>query len=162
MQDRTHDGGTCRILTVIDEYTKECLALPTARRLRRDDVLAHLTDLTTRHGQPDHIRSDNGPEFVTTAVREWLAKVRVKKLYITPGMPLENGYNAIFNGKHRDELLNTKIFTTLLEAQILIERRRRHYNNERPHSTLGYRPPALETILISPDPPAYATSRTPH
>lgn len=159
MQDRAHDGRTFCILTVIDEYTEECLALPTSRRLRSDDVLAYLA---TRHGTLDHIRSDNGPEFVTTALQEWLAKVGVKNLYITPGSPRENGYNEIFNAKHRDELLNTKIFTTLLEAQILIERRRRHYNNERPHSTLGYRPPALETILISPDPPAYAPPRTPH
>ena len=162
VQDRTHDGRSFRILTVIDEYTKKCLALPTALRLRSDDVLACLTDLFTKYGPPDHIRSDNGPEFVASAVREWLARVGVNTLYITPGSPRENGYNEIFNAKHRDELLNTKIFTTLLEAQILIERRRRHYNNERPHSTLGYRPPALETTLISPDPPAYAPPRTPH
>jgi putative transposase len=121
-----------------------------------------LTDLFTKHGPPDHIRSDNGPEFVATAVREWLAKVGVNTLYITPGSPWENGYNESFNGKLRDELLNTEIFTTLHEAQVLIERWRRHYNTKRPHSALGYRPPAPETILISADPPAYATLRPTH
>jgi transposase InsO family protein len=162
VQDQTHDGRTFRILTVIDEFTKECLALPTARRLRSEDVLACLTDLFTRHGPPDHIRSDNGPEFVATAVREWLAKVGVKTLYIEPGSPWENGYNESFNGKLRDELLNTEIFYTLREAQVLIERWRHHYNTKRPHSALGYRPPAPQAILPRPDPSAYATLRPPH
>ena len=162
VQDQTHDGRTFRILTVIDEFTKECLALPTARRLRSEDVLACLTDLFTRHGPPDHIRSDNGPEFVATAVREWLTKVGVKTLYIEPGSPWENGYNESFNGKLRDELLNTEIFYTLREAQVLIERWRHHYNTKRPHSALGYRPPAPQAILPRPDPSAYATLRPPH
>ena len=162
MQDQTHDGRSFRILTVIDEYTKECLALPMARRLRSDDVLACLTDLFTKHGPPDHIRSDNGPEFVATAVREWLAKVGVKTLYITPGSPWENGYNESFNGKLRDELLNTEIFTTLREAQVLIERWRHHYNTKRPQSALGYRPPAPEAILPRPDTAAYAKLQPPY
>ena len=162
VQDQTHDGRSFRILTVIDEYTKECLALPMARRLRSDDVLACLTDLFTKHGPPDHIRSDNGPEFVATAVREWLAKVGVKTLYITPGSPWENGYNESFNGKLRDELLNTEIFTTLREAQVLIGRWRHHYNTKRPHSALGYRPPAPEAILPRPDTPAYAKLQPPY
>ena len=110
VQDRTHDGRSFRILTVIDEFTRECLALPTARRLRSDDVLACLTDLFSRHGPPDHIRSDNGPEFVATAVPDWLGKVGVTTLYIEPGSPWENGYNESFNGKLRDALLNEKIF----------------------------------------------------
>ena len=162
VQDRTHDGRSFRILTVIDEFTRECLALPTARRLRSDDVLACLTDLFSRHGPPDHIRSDNGPEFVATAVRDWLGKVGVTTLYIEPGSPWENGYNESFNGKLRDELLNTEIFMTLQEAQVLIERWRHHYNTKRPHSALGYKPPAPEARLISPDPLAYATLQPPH
>jgi len=119
-------------------------------------VLACLTDLFTRHGPPDHIRSDNGPEFVATAVRGWLARLGVKTLYIEPGSPWENGYNESFNGKLRDELLNVEIFYTLKEAQVLIGRWRQHYNSKRPHSALGYRPPAPETILSSPDMSAYA------
>ena len=120
---------------MIDEFTRECLALPTARRLRSDDVLACLTDLFSRHGPPDHIRSDNGREFVATAVRDWLGKAGVTTLYIEPGSPWENGYNESFNGKLRDELLNTEIFMTLQEAQVLIERWRIHYNTVRPHSS---------------------------
>ena len=132
---------------MIDEFTRECLALLTARRLRSDDVLACLTDLFSRHGPPDHIRSDNGPEFVATAfVTGWArsGKVGVTTLYIEPGSPWENGYNESFNGKLRDELLNTEIFMTLQEAQVLIERWRHHYNTKRPHSALGYKPPVPE------------------
>jgi len=147
VQDRTHDGRTIRMLTVIDEFTRECLAIEVARRLRHDDVLQVLADLFTRHGPPDHIRSDNGSEFTAIAVREWLPRVGVKTLYIEPGSPWENGYNESFNGKLRDELLNGEIFYTLQEAKVLIERWRQHYNTIRPHSSLGYRPPAPVTIL---------------
>jgi len=135
------------MLTVIDEYSRECLAIAVARRLRSDDVLQVLAELFVRHGAPDHIRSDNGSEFTAKAVRDWLRRVKVKTLYIAPGSPWENGYNESFNGKLRDELLNGEIFYSLKEAQVLIERWRRHYNNIRPHSALGYRPPAPETIL---------------
>lgn len=147
VQARTHDGKAFRMLTVIDEYTRECLAIETARTLRHDDVLACLTDLFTEHGPPDHIRSDNGSEFTAAAVRDWLPRVGVKTLYIEPGSPWENGYNESFNGKLRDELLNGEIFYTLKEAQVLIERWRIHYNTIRPHSAIGYRPPAPQTIL---------------
>jgi putative transposase len=147
VQDRTHDGRVIKMLTVIDEFTRKCLAIDVARRLRHDDVLACLTDLFTRHGPPDHIRSDNGSEFTAIAVREWLPRVAVKTLYIEPGSPWENGYNESFNGKLRDELLNGEIFYTLQEAQVLIERWRQHYNTIRPHSSLNYRPPAPATIL---------------
>jgi len=147
VQDRTHDGRTIRMLTVIDEFTRECLAIEVARRLRHDDVLHVLADLFTRHGPPDHIRSDNGSEFTAIAVREWLPRVGVKTLFIEPGSPWENGYNESFNGKLRDELLNGEMFYTLKEAKVLIERWRRHYNTIRPHSALGYRPPAPVTIL---------------
>ena len=109
-------------------------------------MLQVLTDLFTVHGPPDHIRSDNGSEFTATAVRKWLAKLDVKTLYIEPGSPWENGYNESFNGKLGDELLNGEIFYTLKEAQMPIESWRRHYNTVRPHSSLGYRPPAPQTI----------------
>ena len=145
--DRTHDGRTIRMLTVIDEFTRECLAIEVARSLRHDDVLHVLADLFARHGPPDHIRSDNGSEFTAIAVREWLPRVGVKTLFIEPGSPWENGYNESFNGKLRNEMLNAEIFYTLSEARILIERWRRHYNTIRPHSSLSYRPPAPVTIL---------------
>ena len=144
VEGRTHDGRKFRILSVIDEASRECLALPVARRLRSEDVLAALAELFVTRGPPAHIRSDNGPEFIANAVQEWLAKIGVKTLYITPGSPWENGYCESFNGSMRDELLNGEIFYTLAEAQILIEAWRRHYNTVRPHSSLGYRPPAPE------------------
>ena len=134
------------MLTVIDEYTRECLALPVERRLRHGDVLEVLAELFVQRGVPEHIRSDNGSEFCAVAVREWLAKTNVKTLYIEPGSPWENGYNESFNGKLRDELLNREIFYTLKEAKVLIEQWRKHYNAVRPHSALGYRPPAPEAI----------------
>ncbi len=146
VQDRTHDGRHIRMLTVIDEYTRECLALPVARRLNSDDVLATLADLFVQRGPPEHIRSDNGPEFTATAVRAWLGHLGVKTAFIAPDSPWENGYNESFNGKLRDELLDREVFYTLAEARILIDAWRRHYNIVRPHSALGYRPPAPETI----------------
>lgn len=152
VQDRTQDGRPFRMLTVIDEFTRRCLAVVVARRLRSDDVLHCLTDLFVDHGPPDHIRSDNGPEFVAKNVRGWLGRIGVKTLYIEPGSPWENGYCESFNSKLRDELLNVELFSTLREAMVLIEAWRRHYNAIRPHSSLGYRPPAPETIL----PPAWS------
>lgn len=160
VQDRTHDGKAFRMLTVIDEFTRRCLAIPVARQLKSDDVLACLTELFTIHGPPDHIRSDNGSEFTANTVREWLGRVDVKTLFITPGSPWENGYNESFNGKLRDELLNREIFYTLAEAKVLVEQWRCHYNTIRPHSSLGYRPPAPETILPRPVTSIYATLRS--
>ncbi|MFD1767656.1 IS3 family transposase [Sphingorhabdus buctiana] len=145
VEGRTHDGRKFRILSIIDEASRECLALPVARQLRSEDVLAALAELFVTRGPPAHIRSDNGPEFIANAVQQWLAKIGVKTLYITPGSPWENGYCESFNGSMRDELLNGEIFYTLAEAKILIEAWRRHYNTVRPHSSLGYRPPAPET-----------------
>ena len=153
---RTHDGRAFRMLTIIDEYTRECLAIDVARRLRSDDVLYRLAALFVDRGPPDHLRSDNGAEFTATAVREWLARIGVKTLYIEPGSPWENGYNESFNGKLRDELLNGEIFYSLKEAQVLIERWRHHYNTVRPHSALGYRPPAPMTIAPNRTDPAFA------
>ena len=156
VQARTHNGKAFRMLTVIDEFTRECLAIEVARTLRHDDVLACLTALFTGRGPPGHIRSDNGAEFTATAVREWLPRVGVKTLYIEPGSPWENGYNESFNGKLRDELLNGEIFYSLREAQVIIEAWRRHYNTIRPHSALGYRPPAPEAILQHRPVPVFA------
>jgi putative transposase len=144
---RTEDGRAVRMLTVIDEYTRECLAIKVARRIRSDDVIHALTELFVLNGTPEHIRSDNGPEFTAKVVREWLPRVGVKTLFIEPGSPWENGYNESFNGKLRDELLNGEIFYSLKEVQILTERWRREYNTIRPHSSLGYRPPAPEAIM---------------
>lgn len=146
VEDRTHDGRKFRMLTVIDEFTRESLAIVVARRLRSDDMLTVLTELFIERGPPEHIRSDQGPEFIATAVKEWLGRLGVATLYIEKASPWENGYNESFNGKLRDELLNREIFYSLAEARVLIETWRRHYNTERPHSSLGYRPPAPETI----------------
>jgi putative transposase len=145
---RTHDGRAVRMLTVLDEYSRECLAIDVARKLTSEDVLERLTDLFIRRGVPDYIRSDNGAEFTAHAVRDWLARVGVRTLYIEPGSPWENGYIESFNGKLQDELLEREIFDTLLEAKVLIERWRREYNTIRPHSSLGYRPPAPEAIQL--------------
>ena len=153
---RTHDGRAFRMLTIIDEYTRECLAIDVARYLRSDDVLHRLAELFVDRGPPAHIRSDNGSEFTARAVREWLARVGVKTLYIAPGSPWENGYNESFNGKLGDELLDGEIFYSLKEAQVLIERWRHHYNTVRPHSALGYRPPAPQAIVPKRTDPAFA------
>lgn len=144
VQARTHDGRAFRMLTVIDEFTRECLAIDVARRLTSEDVLERLSDLFIRRGVPEHIRSDNGAEFTARKIREWLERIDVKTLYIEPGSPWENGYVESLNGKLRDELLEREIFDTLREAKVLIERWRREYNTVRPHSSLGYRPPAPE------------------
>ncbi len=138
----THDGRTIRILTLIDEYTRECLALRVARRLNSLEVIDTLADVMLGRGIPEHIRSDNGPEFIAHELRQWLGKVGTRTLYIERGSPWENGYCESFNGKLRDECLNGEIFYSLKEAQILIERWRVEYNTQRPHSALGYRPPA--------------------
>ena len=159
VMDRTHDGRAFRMLTVIDEFTRQCLAIPVDCKLSSQSVLECIAGLFVKHGPPDYIRSDNGAEFTANAVREWLGRVGVKTLFIEPGSPWENGYNESFNGKLRDELLNTEIFYTLKEAQVLIERWRHHYNTIRPHSSLGYRPPAPETILPCPSVQPYATLR---
>jgi putative transposase len=144
---RTHDCRAFRALTVVDEFTRECLSIDVARRFTGDDVLERLAWLFVTRGVPEHIRSDNGPEFTAKAVRRWLTEVGVKTLFIEPGSPWENGYVESFNGKLRDELLNGEIFYTIREAQVLIERWRAHYNHVRPHSSLGYRPPAPEAIM---------------
>jgi transposase InsO family protein len=138
----TWDGRTLRLLVLWDEYTRECLAIRVARRLGRYEVMETLAEVMLWHGIPEFIRSDNGPEFVAQEVRAWLAKLGARTLYIEPGSPWENGYCESFNGKLRDECLNGEIFYSLREAQIVIEKWRVEYNTRRPHSALGYRPPA--------------------
>ena len=130
------------MLTLIDEYTRECLAIRVARRLGRYEVIEALADVMLFRGIPENIRSDNGPEFVAKELRLWLAKLGTGTLYIEPGSPWENGYCESFNGRLRDECLNGEIFYSLKEAQMVIERWRVLYNTLRPHSALGYRPPA--------------------
>jgi len=145
--ERTHDGRPIKMLTVIDEYSRECLAIAVERRLQSDDVLSCLAELFVQYGPPEHIRSDNGSEFTAKVVRQWLKRLGVQTLFIEPGSPWENGYIESFNGKFRNELLNGEIFYTLKEAQVLIEEWRREYNTLRPHSSLNYRPPAPEVWL---------------
>jgi len=147
---RTHDGRAVRMLTLIDEFSRECLAIRASRHLKSDNILEILTELFILKGVPEHIRSDNGPEFTAKTVRNWLPKVGVQTLFIEPGSPWENGYCESFNGKLRDELLAREIFYSLNEAKVLIERWRQEYNTIRPHSSLGYRPPAPEAIAAEP------------
>ena len=147
VQDKTRDGRKFRMLTVIDEFTRECLAIKVKRRLNNQEVLAVLGELMVQRGVPDHIRSDNGAEFRAKALRKWLGNIGVKTLYIEPGSPWENGFNESFNGRLRDECLKVELFNNLMEAKIIIEMWRRHYNTVRPHSSLGYRPPAPLTII---------------
>ena len=147
--DRTHDGRPLRMLTVVDEWTRECLAIEVERGLKSEQVLDRLAELFVSRGTPAYLRSDNGKEFTARRVRQWLACVGVETLYIEPGRPWENGYVESFNGKLRDELLNREISYTLREAQVLIEGWRQEYNQRRPHSSLGYRPPAPEAIQVA-------------
>jgi transposase InsO family protein len=139
---QTRDGRPLRLLTLIDEYTRECLAIRVARRINSFGVVETMADAMLCKGVPEHIRSDNGPEMTAKVVRDWLGRVGSKTLFIEPGSPWENGYCESFNGKLRDERLNGEIFYSLKEARIVIERWRKHYNEKRPHSSLGYRPPA--------------------
>jgi len=147
VEDRTHDGRKFRMLCVIDEFTREALAIRVKRRLNSTDVLETLADLMILRGPPAYVRSDNGPEFIAATLREWIAAVGSQTAYIEPGSPWENGYCESFNSKLRDELLNGEIFFSLAEAQVLIESWRRHFNAIRPHSALKYRPPAPEAVI---------------
>lgn len=151
VEDRTHDGRKYRMLNVIDEFTHEALAILIDRKLNSTDVIDVLSDLFILRGVPEHIRSDNGPEFIATAVQDWITAVGAKTAYIAPGSPWENGYIESFNARLRDELLDGEIFYTLKEARIIVESWRRHYNTVRPHGSLGYKPPAPEVFI-----PAFA------
>jgi putative transposase len=136
------------MLNVVDEFTRECLSIRVGRKLGSADEIDVLADLFIARGMPGYIRSDNGPEFVARAVKGWINGVGAKAAFIEPGSPWENGFVESFNGKVRDELLNTGVFNTLLEAQVLIEQWRMHYNTIRPHPSLGYRPPVPEAIVL--------------
>jgi putative transposase len=147
VQDRTHDGRMYRTLNIMDEFTREALMIHVERKLNSTDVVDALTDLLILSGPPKFIRSDNGPEFIAQKVRDWIEAVGAKTAYIEPGSPWENGYCESFNARFRDELLKGEIFYSLKEAQIVIKEWRKHYNTVRPHSALGYRPPAPESIV---------------
>ncbi|UWQ47217.1 IS3 family transposase [Leisingera aquaemixtae] len=144
---RTDDGRAFRTLNILDEFSRECLAVRVKRKLNSTEVVDALTDLFILRGVPAYIRSDNGPEFIAEAVRGWITAVGAKTAFIEPGSPWENGYCESFNGRMRDELLNGEVFYSLREAQIVIESWRKHYNTKRPHSALGYRPPAPEATV---------------
>ena len=146
VEAQTHDGRKVRLMTLIDEFTRECLAIRVARRINSLGVIETMADVMLVRGIPEHIRSDNGPEMTAKIVRHWLAQVGAKTLYIEPGSPWENGYCESFNGKLRDELLNGEIFYSLKEAKAVIGQWRSHYNAVRPHSSLGYRPPAPQAF----------------
>jgi len=152
VEAQTHDGRKLRLLTLIDEFTRECLAIRVARRINSFGVIETLADVMLMRGVPEHIRSDNGPEMTAKVVRHWLAQLGAKTLYIEPGSPWENGFCESFNGKLRDELLNGEIFYSMKQAQIVVEQWRRHYNAVRPHSSLGYRPPAPQAFSKFPQP----------
>jgi transposase InsO family protein len=147
VEAQTQDGRKVRLMTLIDEFTRECLAIRVARRINSLGVLEAMADAILVRGIPEHIRSDNGPEMTAKIVRSWLANVGAKTLYIEPGSPWENGYCESFNGKLRDELLNGEIFCSLKEAKVLIEQWRHRYNTVRPQSSLGYRPPAPQAFM---------------
>jgi transposase InsO family protein len=135
------------MLNVVDEFTHECIAIRIERKLKSIDVIDVLASLFITRGVPEHIRSDNGPEFIATAVQEWIAAVGAKTAYIAPGSPWENGFVESFNARLRDELLNGEIFYSLAEARVIIEAWRRHFNTVRPHASLGYRAPAPEVFV---------------
>lgn len=149
VQERLHNGKKIRLLTVIDEYTRKCLKIKVGYNLKTAEVLESLAELFLKEGLPEFIRSDNGSEFTAKKIQDWLKKLNVKTAYITPGSPWENGYNERFNGILRDELLNGEIFYTVKEAKVLIEQWRMHYNQVRPHSSLGYKPPAPEVKILT-------------
>jgi putative transposase len=136
VEDRTHQGRKYRMLNIIDEFTRECLAIRVNRKLNSIDVIDVLSDLFILRGIPGHIRSDNGPEFVAKAVRDWITTVGAGTAYIEPGSPWENGYIESFNSKLRDELLNGEIFYTVEEATVVIESWRKHYNPASQHPSL--------------------------
>lgn len=159
VEDRTHNGRKFRMLNVIDAFTRECLAIRIDRKLNSTAVIDVLTDLFVLRGVPSHIRSDNGPEFIAKAVRDWITAVGARTAFIAPGSPWENGYCESFNSKLRDELLDGEIFYSLAEARIVIEDWRRHYNTERPHSALGYKPPAPAVIVPQVPPTSNAPNR---
>jgi len=155
IHDRTTDGKALKWLTLVDEFTRECLALEVGRSLTARKAVAVLAGVVRQRGVPTHVRSDNGPEFIARAMRSWLAEAGVATLYIKPGSPWENGYAESFNSRVRDEFLAVEEFTSLLEAQVLGRQWKQSYNHERPHSALGYQTPG-EFALGCPRPDSAA------
>jgi putative transposase len=147
VQDRTHDGRVFRTLNIVDEFTKEALAIKGKCRLNSTDVVDALTDLFILRGPPEFIKSDNGAELISKKVRAWIGAVGAKTAFIIPSSPWENGYCESSNAHFRDGLLNGEVFYTLPKAKILIERWRHHYNTVWPHSAFGYRSPAPESMM---------------
>ncbi len=139
--DSTEDGRRLKVMPVVEEYTRECLSLEGERSIKAEDVISTLHRLFIERGEPDYIRSDNGPEFIAEALKKWLAASGVKTLYIDPGAPWENAYSESFISRLRDELLERELFVNLKEAQVLLEDYREHYNRHRPHGALGYLTP---------------------
>jgi len=146
VMDATEDGRRLKMLPIVDEFSRECLTVEVARHLTATDVIVTLDRLFKEHGAPRYLRSDNGPEFVAHAVKDWLTKSSVATLYIEPGAPWQNAYSESFNSRFRDELLDREVFTTLAEAKVLAEDYRRSYNTERPHSSLEYQTPAAFVV----------------
>lgn len=140
--DRTEDGRQLKILVIVDEYTRECLSLHVARSIKAADVIDVLAQLVIERGAPEHIRSDNSPEFIAKKIRSWIQMIGSSTLFVEPGSPWENAYLESFNGKFRDELLAGELFTTMEEARYLVERYRTEYNTKRPHSRLDYLTPS--------------------
>jgi putative transposase len=159
ISDQTEDGGKLKILTVLDEFTRESPAIELGRSIRAGDVIGILEYLFKVRGAPKFIRSDNGPEFIADAIEKWLKNYHVETLHIAPGSPWENGYIESFNGKLRDDVLNREVFHSVKEAKVIVENWRLEYNNHRPHSSLGYMTPAA--FAASRNPPGSATLRLP-
>ena len=147
VHDKLGSGRSYKMLTVLDEYTRQALAVTVRTRMGAEDVLEALYPLLLRHGTPEYIRSDNGPEFIAQAMQDWLARAGIKPIRIYPGSPWENGYNERFNGTLRHEVLNAEWFTTTKQAQIVINQWLRQYNHIRPHQALNMRPPVPETLV---------------
>jgi transposase InsO family protein len=142
VMDQTEDGRRLKMLPIVDEYSRECLEIEVSRSLTAEDVVSVLARLFVDRGEPEYIRSDNGPEFIADVVKQWLQKSGVKTLYIEPGSPWENAYSESFNSRFRDELLDRELFTSMLEAKVLVSEYKQEYNQQRPHSSLNYQTPA--------------------
>ena len=148
--DTTEDGQTLKFMPIVDEYTRECLVIDVARSITSKDIIQRLDQLFVERGQPAYLRSDNGPEFIASAIKDYLDPHETETRYIEPGAPWQNAYIESFNGKLRDELLERELFSGLVEAQVLSEIWRRHYNERRPHSSLGYATPAAFAAAYNP------------
>jgi transposase InsO family protein len=160
IHDRDERGRPLKWLSIVDEFTRECVALEVARSITADEVIEVLRELFLIRGVPRHVRSDNGPEFIATAVGLYLSRADASVKYVAPGSPWENGYAESFHGRLRDELLNTELFTDVIHAQVLADRWRSDYNHRRPHSALKYQTPAAFAATLT-EPPVGAAPLPP-